>query len=169
MRTALYFSALDPSLIPVHLETRHAQLLLEQLPFLDRVARWHAPRGIDIPTEYTICPCHLQKPETWEHFKQCPLARGGNHLATWTPEDTIAQHAGWGLATPPANEVPRLMRQPEIKEAVLRGAVPLQLYRVIADHALEPGATVRDPQLTAVKRAGAQLQHRVQVYAQEAQ
>ena len=29
------------------------------------------------------------------------------------------------------------MRQPDIKEAVLRGAVPLQLYRVIADHALE--------------------------------
>ena len=32
------------------------------------------------------------------------------------------------------------MRQPEIKEAVLRGAVPLQLYRVVADHAPEPRA-----------------------------
>ena len=42
MRTALYFSALDPSLIPVHLQTRSAQLLLEQLPLLDRVARWYA-------------------------------------------------------------------------------------------------------------------------------
>ena len=61
------------------------------------------------------------------------------------------------------------MRQPEIKEAVLRGAVPLQLYRVIADYAPEPKATVRHMQLTAVKRADAQLQHRVQVYAQEAQ
>ena len=61
------------------------------------------------------------------------------------------------------------MRQPEIKEAVLRGAVPLQLYRVIADHVREPRATVRQMQLTADKRAGAQLQHRVQVYAQEAQ
>ena len=40
------------------------------------------------------------------------------------------------------------MQQPEIEEAVLRGAVPLQLYRVIADHALEPGATIRHMQLT---------------------
>ena len=114
MRTALYFSALDPSLIPVHLQTRRAQLLLEQLPLLDRVARWYARRGIDIPPEHTICRCHLQQPETWEHFKCCPLAQGDNHLATWTPEDTIAQHAGWGPATPPANEVRRLMRQPEM-------------------------------------------------------
>ena len=61
------------------------------------------------------------------------------------------------------------MRQPEIEEVVLRGAVPLQLYRVIANHAPEPLATVRHMQLTAVKRADTQLQHRVQVYAQEAQ
>ena len=61
------------------------------------------------------------------------------------------------------------MLQPEIKEAVLREAVPLQVYRVIADHAPEPSATVRHMQLTAVKRADAQLQHRVQVYAKEAQ
>ena len=139
LQTGLYFSALDPSLMPVHLQTRRAQLLLEQLPLLDRVAHWYGRRGIDIPPEYTICPCHLQQPETWEHFKQCPLAKGGNHLAKWTPEDTIAQHARWGPATPPANEVRRLMRQPEIKEAVLRGAVPLQLYRVIADPAQNLG------------------------------
>ena len=169
LRTALYFSALDPSLIPVHLQTRRAQLLLEQLPLLERVARWYARRNIDIPTEYTICPCHLQQPETWEHFKRCPLGQGENHLATWTPEDTIAQHAGWGPTTPPANEVRRLMRQPEIREAVLRGAVPLQLYRVVGEHAPEPRATVRHMQLTAIKRADAQLQHRVKVYAQEAQ
>ena len=60
------------------------------------------------------------------------------------------------------------MRQPEIKEALLRGAVPLQLYRVIADHAPEPKTTKGQMQLTAVKRADAQLQHRVQVYAQGA-
>ena len=169
MRIASYFSALDPSLIPVHLQTRHAQLLLEQLPLLDRVARWYARRGIDIPPEYTVCPCHLQQPETWEHFKHCPLAQGENHLATWTPENTIAQHTGWGPATPAADEVRRLMRQPEIKQAVLRGAVPPQLYRVIADHTPEPRATIRHMQLSAIKRADPQLQHRVQVYAQEAQ
>ena len=60
------------------------------------------------------------------------------------------------------------MRQPEIKEAVLRGAVPLQLYRVIADHAPQSKATGRRMQLTAVKRADAQLEHRVQVHAQQA-
>ena len=47
--------------------------------------------------------------------------------------------------------------------------MPLQLYRVIADHAPEPKATVCHMQLIAVKRADAQLQHRLQVYAQEAQ
>ena len=169
MRTALYFSALDPSLIPVHLQTRRAQLLLKKLRLLDRVAYWYARGGIDIPPEYTICPCHLQQPDTWEHFKHCPLAQGENHLATWTPENTIAQHAGWGPATSPASDVRRLMRQPEIKEVVLRGAVPLQLYRVVADHAPEPRATIRHMQLTAIKTEDAQLQHRVQVYAQEAQ
>ena len=94
LQTALYFSALDPSLLPVHLQTRRAQLLLEEMPLLDRVARWYDRRDVDIPPEYTICPCRLQQPETWEHFKQCPLAQGDNHLATWKPEATIAQHAG---------------------------------------------------------------------------
>ena len=61
------------------------------------------------------------------------------------------------------------MRQPEMKEAVLRGAVPLELYRVIPDHAPEPKATVRHMQLTAVKRAHAKLQHHIQLYTQEAQ
>ena len=169
LQTALYFSALDPSLMPVHLQTGRAQFLLDQLPLLDRVARWYGRRGIEILPEYTICACDLQQPETWEHFKRCPLTQGGNHLATWTPEDTRAQHAGSGPATPLANEVRRLMRQPEIKEAVLMGGVPLRLYRVIADHAPEARATIRHMQFTAVKRADAQLQHRVQVYAQEAQ
>ena len=41
LQTALYFSAFDLSLLPVHLQTRRAQLLLEQLPLLDRVARWY--------------------------------------------------------------------------------------------------------------------------------
>ena len=61
------------------------------------------------------------------------------------------------------------MRQTEINDAVLRGAVPLQLYRVVADHAREPRATIHHMQLSAIKRADAQLQHRVQVYTQEAQ
>ena len=55
------------------------------------------------------------------------------------------------------------MRQPEIKKAVLRGAVPLQLYSVIADHASDSRATVHHMQFNAIKRADAQLQHRVQV------
>ena len=32
LQTALYFSALDPSLMPVHLQTQRAQLLLEHCP-----------------------------------------------------------------------------------------------------------------------------------------
>ena len=52
LQNALYFSALDPSLLPVHLQTQRAQLLLEQLPLLDRVARWYGRGGIDIRPEY---------------------------------------------------------------------------------------------------------------------
>ena len=37
LQTALYFSALHPSLLPVHLPTGRYQLLLEQLPLLDRI------------------------------------------------------------------------------------------------------------------------------------
>ena len=96
LQTVLYFSALDPLLLSVHLQAQRAQLLLEQLPLLDRVVRWYGRRRIDILPEYTICSCHLQQPEMWEHFKQCPLAQGGNDLATWKPEDTIAEHAGLG-------------------------------------------------------------------------
>ena len=46
MRTKLYFSAHDPSLIPMHPQPPRTQLLPEQLPLLDRVARWYARRGI---------------------------------------------------------------------------------------------------------------------------
>ena len=81
----------------------------------------------------------------------------------------ITQHAGWGPATPPANEVRRLMQKPEIKGAVFRGTVPLELYQVIADNAPDTEARVSHMQLTAINPATAQLQHRVQLYAQEAQ
>ena len=49
LQTTLYYSALDPSLLPVQLQKRRAQLLLEQLPLLDRVALWYSGKGIDIP------------------------------------------------------------------------------------------------------------------------
>ena len=116
-----------------------------------------------------MCPCHLVQLGTRDHFTQCPLAQEDVHLATWKPEDTIAQHARQGPATPPANKVQRRMRQPEIKEAMLRGAVPLQLYRVIADLAPDIRATVSHMQLTAIKRADTKLQHRAQLYTQAAQ
>ena len=128
LQTTLYFSALDPSLLPVHVQKRGAQLLLEQLPLLHSVEPWYSRKDIDIPPEYTICQCHLQQPETWDHFTRCPLAQEDIQPATWKPENTIAQHAGWGLATPPANDVRRLLRKPEIKGTVLRGAVPVVLY-----------------------------------------
>ena len=49
LQTVLYFSALDRSLLPVHLQKRRSQLLLEQLPLLNRVARWYDRRDIDTP------------------------------------------------------------------------------------------------------------------------
>ena len=118
-QTTLYFSALDPSLKLIHLQKRQAQLLLEQLCLLYRVAPWYGRKGIGRPPENTVCPCHLQQLETWNHFTRCPLAQDGVHLATWKPEDTITQHAGWGPATLLANEVRRVMQSPEIKGAVL--------------------------------------------------
>ena len=116
-----------------------------------------------------MCPCHVRTPETWDHFTKCPLAQYGVHLATLKPEDTITQDARWGPATPPVNEVRRLMRKPEIREAVIRGAVRLELYRVPADNAPNTRATGSHMQLTAIKRADAQLQHRTQLYTQEVQ
>ena len=44
------------------------------------------------------------------------------------------------------------MRQPEVREAVLRGAMPLQLYKVIVQTAPGTKATVCQMQLTAIKR-----------------
>ena len=112
LQMALYFSALNPSLLPVHLQRRRTQLLLEQLLFLDRLAPWYNRKGIKIQPNPTICPVALE----------------GVHLATWRPEGTITQNAGWGPAPPPANEVQRLMQQLKIKEAVLRQTVPLKFY-----------------------------------------
>ena len=51
------------------------------------------------------------------------------------------------------------MRKPEIKEGAFRGAVPLELYLVVADNAPDTKATASHMQLTAIKRADAQLQH----------
>ena len=67
LQTTLYYSVLDQSLLPVHLQKRPSQLLLQQLPLLNRVARWYSRKGVDIPPEYTICPCHMHTPETWDH------------------------------------------------------------------------------------------------------
>ena len=61
------------------------------------------------------------------------------------------------------------MRQPEIKEAGFKEALPLQLSRVIAANAPQTKATVSHMQLTAFKRADKQLQHRVQLYTQATQ
>ena len=60
------------------------------------------------------------------------------------------------------------MPKPAIKEAVLRGAVPLELYRVFADKTPDIRATVSHMQLMAIKRADTQLQHRTQRCTQEA-
>ena len=51
------------------------------------------------------------------------------------------QHAGWGKATPPANEVRGLMQKPEIKEAVLLGAMPPELHRDTGGAAHHGGPT----------------------------
>ena len=90
------------------------------------------------------------------------------HLATLKPEPTVAQDAGWGPAAPAATKVRRLMRQQEIKEAVSRGAAPLQLYRVMAHNGPDRKARVSHMQLTAIKWADPQLQDRVQLYTQAA-
>ena len=52
LQTALYFSALNAALLPVHPQTRRAQLLLEQPPLLQRVARWYDKRGIGVYVGY---------------------------------------------------------------------------------------------------------------------
>ena len=80
-QTTLYYSAPDPSLPPVHLQKQRAQLLLEHLPPLYRMARWYSRKDADIPPGYTVCTCHVHTTETWNHFTSCPLAQDGVHLA----------------------------------------------------------------------------------------
>ena len=167
--TTLYYSALHPSVLPVHLQKRQYQLLLEPLPLPNRVPRWYSRKGVDLPPKYTICRCHMQTSEMWDHFTKCPLAQDDVPLATWRPEDRIKQHAGWGPAALPTNEIRRVMRKPQIKEANLRGTVPLEIYQVLTDNAARTKATVSHMRLTAIKRADAQLQHRTQLYIQGAQ
>ena len=55
------------------------------------------------------------------------------------------------------------------QESRVTGAVPLELYRVLADNAADTKITVSHIQLTAIKRADAELQHRTQLYKQQAQ
>ena len=84
LQTTLYFSALDPSLLPVHLQKRRAQLLLEQLLLLGRVARWYSRKDIDIPlsTPYARATCNNGKHGT---------ISGGAHwprkASTWPREN----------------------------------------------------------------------------------
>ena len=59
LQTALNFSTLYTSLIPVHLQKQRAEILLEKLPFLERLIHWYQREGIVMPREYTTCPCHV--------------------------------------------------------------------------------------------------------------
>ena len=77
-------------------------------------------------------------------------ANGGLPANRYTPQVTQRWTRGSELAS-----VRRLLR----KEAVIRGAVPLEIDRVLADNAPDTKATVSHMQLTAIKRADAQLQH----------
>ena len=90
MRTALYFSALDPSLIPVHLQTRRAQLLLEQLPLLDRVARWYA--------HLRVCERYRHTPGIHHMPLPSPTARNMGALQTLpiSPRGQPPGHVGTG-------------------------------------------------------------------------
>ena len=45
----------------------------------------------------------------------------------------------------------------------------MRLYQVFRDHAPEPNSTASHMQLTAIKRADTQPQHRTQLYTQLAQ
>ena len=46
LQTPLDFSALNPTQLPVYLQIRQAQLPLEQLPFLQRIAKWYHKRDV---------------------------------------------------------------------------------------------------------------------------
>ena len=61
------------------------------------------------------------------------------------------------------------MPEPEIEEAMLRRAVPLELYRVLGDNAPNTRATVSCMRLTPIKRADAQLGHDTELFTPEAQ
>ena len=76
LQTAMYFSALDPSLLPVHIQKRRAQLLLEQLPLLNKFAPWYSRKDIDIPYRVHPMPVAPTKARTVGPFHAMPTNPG---------------------------------------------------------------------------------------------
>ena len=94
LQMALYFSALYPSLFPVHLQKRRALFLLEQLPFLNRVAPWYSKRGIHIPPRLH----HMPVPPTtagnsgpFQTMPTGPVRRPPGHVETGRDGRAICQ------------------------------------------------------------------------------
>ena len=68
---ALYFWALNWSLLPVRLQKGHRQLILQQLPFHDSVPRWYSRKGTDTPppgTPYALATHNSRKSGTISHI-----------------------------------------------------------------------------------------------------
>ena len=155
----LYHSALFPANVLARLQKRHIGLLREQLPFLTRVARWHARKHIHVPEEHTRCPCDHTTPEDWEHFKICPLHTGRDTLVGWSPAEILRQHEGSPTHSHAHQATKHLLRDPLVKEATMRGAVTQALQQHLAKHTEKPMEAAAHLQLEAVRRAAAQMLH----------
>ena len=72
LETAIYFPAFSPSLLPLHLQEQTVQLLLAQLPLLNRMGSWYGRRDIDIPPDYTMRRCQLTTARNIGQFHTMP-------------------------------------------------------------------------------------------------
>ena len=74
--------------------------------------------------------------------------------------NTILRDA-WGSQEPMTNKPTHLFQQPAILEAVLGGTLCTQLFRILHTQAPNPKATAELLQLTAIRKADAQLRLRL--------
>ena len=82
LKVPLYHSALRPACVPAHLQKRHIQLLMEQLPLLTRAARCFARKHIHIPEEHLAANATTPPRRTGNTSRYAPCIQAGTHQ--WT-------------------------------------------------------------------------------------
>ena len=113
-----------------------------------------------MPEEHTCRPCDHTTPESWEHFKICPLHTDSDTLVGWSRAETLQQQKGWSAHSHAHKATEHLFRHPLVRKATMTGAVTQTLHRHLTKHSENPMGAAAHLQLEAVRRAAVQMVHR---------